>query len=78
MPNNLDLAALIRCLEVMADENSWEDSFYGMILADPPEAEPWNVAEDALVIVRSILDNQNAHVPYGHDRISNQELKPSA
>lgn len=73
---NLDLPTLIRYLETMADENSWDDSFYGMILADPLEARPWEVCNDALVIVRSIIDNQNAHIPHGHDRISNQELKP--
>lgn len=50
MPNNLDLPTLIRCLEVMADENSWEESVLtnGRWLIDATEAPPWEVAKEAL------------------------------
>lgn len=73
MNKQLDLAALIRCLEVMENINSWDSNW---TLLDAMEAKPWEVCKAALPIIRSILVHQNEHVPYGHDRISNQELKP--
>lgn len=50
MTKTLDLPNLIRCLEVMADENSWDTDkdTYMKTLINPIEASPWDVAKEAL------------------------------
>lgn len=63
----VDLSILIRLLETMADKDSWrlnDDgtfSFVNPIILSSP-AMLWEISEDTLIIVRSILDNQNANV----------------
>ena len=78
MPNNLDLAALIRCLEVMADENSWDvdKDTYMNTLINPIEARPWDVAKEALAYVNAVrLSIEDRYFPTSHSYIVDPTIK---
>lgn len=62
MPTNLDLAALIRCLEVMADENSWQynSSLHQWELGERVEINPYEVSEAALALLKASIELSDA------------------
>lgn len=76
MPNNLDLAALIRCLEVMADENSWGEREMSYELMEPVEARPWEVAKGALAYVNAVkLSIEDRYFPISHSYVVDPTIK---